>query len=462
MASTTFIDRQTPIKADWLNDVNDMVYTRFPATITTPDAAFNGTTNDYAVVQAAIDAAFNAGGGTITIPGVCAIGSTIILRSRVNIEFKNGAYFKWIGSTSGVCVESDSTTVLQDASYANFKINTGNSFTGTAFYLHSAHNLYCNRLTLVTTGTTSTAIKMIANSTGGESAVTKRNITACTFDLIVQQGQCGTFMEFDGVAVGYEGTPQVVTLNTFTNIFTENCAVYGINFKNWVDNNVFTGMTRLTINGNGGVGCQIGFSTAQGVYSNIFNTLAVDTFGTMTGRIGLRIDYSKLHKVGTYYQNPVAEGGSFISTSAAESYDVSLFVDSDRTIVHHRRLMRAASEGFNSSSTITLADDTATSINVAEGGTLQNINFILTVVSSDSNSSGIAWLRCRRSSGTPEISQLAGGANFAVTTGVLSGTTGVDTKLTVSAAADGKYYIENRLGVSIFVTTHVAGWMTTV
>lgn len=462
MASTTFIDRQTPIKADWLNDVNTAVYQTLPPLVTVPNGVFDGITDDYLVVQTAIDNAFNAGGGLITIPGPCAIGTKIILRSKVSIQFQKGGYFKWIGATNGTCVETDSNTVVQDLSLYDFKINTGGGFSGTAFYIHSAHNIYCNRLTLVTTGTTSTALKFIANSTGGENALTKRNITACTFDLIVQQGQCGTFMEFDGVAAGYDGTPQVVTLNTFGNIFTENCAIYGINFKNWVDNNVFSGMCRLTINGNNSVGCQIGFATAQGVYSNIFNTLAVDTFGTMTGRIGLRIDNSKLHKVGTYYQNPVAEGGSFISTTAAESYDVSLFVDSDKTIVHYRRLMRAASEGFNSSSTITLADDTATSINVAEGGTLQNINFVLTVVSSDSNSSGIAWLRCRRSSGTPEIRQLAGGANFAVTTGVLSGTTGADTKLTVSAAADGKYYIENRLGVSIFVTTHVAGWMTTV
>ena len=39
----------------------------------------------------------------------------------------------------------------------------------------------------------------------------------------------------------------------------------------------------------------------------------------------------------------------------------------------------------------------------------------------------------------------SGGANLEVRTGVLSGTTGTDTKVTVSAHTDGKIYIENRV-----------------
>jgi hypothetical protein len=49
---------------------------------------------------------------------------------------------------------------------------------------------------------------------------------------------------------------------------------------------------------------------------------------------------------------------------------------------------------------------------------------------------------------TPTMQSVVGGANFAVTTGVLSGTTGTDTKLTLSAHTDGKIYVENRTGQS--------------
>ena len=457
MASTTFVDRQTPIVAAWLNDVNKHVYSscRIPAGV------FNGVTDDYLVVQTTINELYAAGGGEVVIIGPCAIGTTIILKRGVSLRFVNNSYFQWIGSTSGTCVETDSTDVVQNISLYDMQIKTGSSFTGTALYIHSAHSIYSNRLVLVTTGTTSTAFKMIANSTGGDSTTTKRNITACSFDLIIQQGQCGTFMEFDGVTSGYDGTPQVVTLNNFGTIFTESCAVYGINFKNWIDNNTFNGMVRLNITTNNSVGVQMGSATSTGVYMNSFNLLAVDTFGTYTGRIGVKVENSKLTKVNSYYQNPVAEGGSFISTAAAESYDVSLFVDSDKTIIHYRRLMRAASEGFNSSAIVPLSNNTATSFNVAEGGVNENITFVLTVSTTDANTSGIAWLRCRRSSGTPEILLLAGGANFAVTTGSLSGTTGSATKLTVSANNDGKFYVENRIGSSVYFTTHVAAWQTT-
>jgi len=41
-----------------------------------------------------------------------------------------------------------------------------------------------------------------------------------------------------------------------------------------------------------------------------------------------------------------------------------------------------------------------------------------------------------------------GGADFEATTGVLDGTTGTTNKLTISAAIDGKLYIENRIGFS--------------
>jgi len=54
-----------------------------------------------------------------------------------------------------------------------------------------------------------------------------------------------------------------------------------------------------------------------------------------------------------------------------------------------------------------------------------------------------------KTSATHDCYKIAGDAVMEVTTGALSGTTGTDTKFTVSAnSADGKIYLENRTGAN--------------
>lgn len=426
--------------------------------------ALDGTTNDYAAILAAQTAAL-AVGGTVLIPKTCAFSTPLVLKSGVNWLFGSGAKLKWIGSAGATCVETDSTTVYKNVRWNGMTIDTGSAFTGTALKIHSAHNVSADVITLVTTGTTSKALVLIADSSGGETDLTKRNITAVNIGSIVHQGQCGTLLECSGVAAGYDANPQVITLNTIGAIFGENCALYGLNLINWTDNNCFPGMTRMMINANNGVGLQVSGTNGtlnQGVYANQFGIVAVDTFSTFTGRIGARLGYSKLTQIKGLYQNPVAEGGSLVVDSLTLSYDVTLIRDSDGALVQYRRgEFYASNFGFNSTQGTLLADDTATGIDVTDYGTNENITFMLTVATDDANANGVVWCKVRRSTGSAAISLVAGGANIAVRTGAMTGTTGTDTKLNISTHNDGKFYIENRLGIPVYVSYHIAAKLQT-
>lgn len=68
-----------------------------------------------------------------------------------------------------------------------------------------------------------------------------------------------------------------------------------------------------------------------------------------------------------------------------------------------------------------------------------------------SSSSALSNFVRYRVGASPQTALFLATANQAVTTGALTGTTGTDTNLTVSAHTDGKLYIENRRGAELDV-----------
>lgn len=98
---------------------------------------------------------------------------------------------------------------------------------------------------------------------------------------------------------------------------------------------------------------------------------------------------------------------------------------------------------------------TGISTNIADDGVINFLSpstfgIILVIGTNYSNKNAILWLR--PNSGGAQATVIVGGALVAVTTGILSGTTGVDGNLTVSAHTDGRVYIENRTGAGTGVS----------
>ncbi|HPG10323.1 MAG TPA: hypothetical protein PLU37_02250, partial [Chitinophagaceae bacterium] len=90
-----------------------------------------------------------------------------------------------------------------------------------------------------------------------------------------------------------------------------------------------------------------------------------------------------------------------------------------------------------------LTDDTATSITPSN-----TQGFLLIRKLAGSTGACIAFDAI---SGTAYCMKIAGSADIAVTTGVLTGTSGADGKLTISAATNGLIYINNRLGATVYL-----------
>lgn len=101
--------------------------------------------------------------------------------------------------------------------------------------------------------------------------------------------------------------------------------------------------------------------------------------------------------------------------------------------------------GLNTT-TFTIADDAATSF-ALPAANLGSGAIISVASSSSSAANSLVWVR---GSASPAILALTTlDANTVVTTGTLAGTTGTDTKFTISVANDGRVYLENRRGSSL-------------
>ena len=404
---------------------------------------------------------------TIVTPDDITFNQKAVIPRNVNLRHVNRARWIWTGLNTGVAVETNPADVIRENVFDNFSLAVNSGFEGKGFLMHScADVMFTGRLTFEMQGTTSIAMEWAADSTGGDDAVYNRNTGSVTIDKLKITGSCGEYIRSSGVSPGYNGSPQVVTLNVVHEMFGLGGAkVCAINIINWTDNVSFGLMNRSLIDAVNAKGAMIGATSAQGVYAIRFGHYAVDSFGgPFAGRVGFEVGEAKLVQVDALYQNPIAEAGEYRLAEASRGVALTLIKDSTAEIITDSRDLRFANQVPASSTPFVIADEEAISFSVKQlTPDLQNLFFTLDLNCSDPLSSGVFNMHCRVSTGTAGDIGASWKAEPLSTTeivlGVGSMTTGVftdqygnaisDGQFHVHSATDGRIYLMNRRGSTI-------------
>jgi hypothetical protein len=257
------------------------------------------------------------GGGEVRLgPGAYQISGRIPLFSGVSLLRSTGTKLAYVGDPSlPAILESPSEDCLQDCR-VDVHIDEG-AFAGDVVRLHSGFMNHV-RVRGFGQGGKSRLLNIKADSTGGQSPDGSRNFVGNVVDA-QHWGACNVFANVEGLQNGFNGQPQVVTLNEFDGWFGANCVNRGVTAPAWADNNVCTGSHRFSITGQNGIGIAVneGNPTVEtGVYAWLWEALAIDTWGAVPngplGRIGVYMGASKLMQCDSFHQQPPAERGALV------------------------------------------------------------------------------------------------------------------------------------------------------
>jgi len=326
----------------------------------------DGATDVQGVLQGGINWLSGLGGGTLAIPeGSFALASSVTLKNYVHIDgVGEGSSIVWTGGAS-VMFTSSSSDVLIGAGMHHLKVDSASATKLLETY--GAFRCTFRDLFLDGDSTTSVAVDLRADSSGGANPQGNRNAVHNYFSNIVHVGTCGTLLRLTGLA----GTPQVVTLNEFDNFTCNDVRSVGIDFAQWCDNNAFTGMHRVSLAANNAIGVYYSSGHASdnlGVYSNNFMMLAVDNFGSYTGRVGIKMNYTKENVISWYFNEPIAEGGTLVTTANSLSYDITQIQASTNFIEKLLRGSRLLVEGPANAATFTNTTDSASVVSLTARG----------------------------------------------------------------------------------------------
>ena len=300
----------------------------------------NGVADDSAAINNAIVSLNAAGGGVLLFPaGIYKHSLPITLLSNV-LLIGYGATLLWSGGVASQ-ITTPTTGIIFDAGIHGIEIN-GITTAARLLEIFSAYHCSFKDITFTSDNPTNVVLFLGVNTTGYKKDG-NRNSVFNSFENIYQDGECGTYIKLQGYYTATPWESSFVTLNSFFNITSRSCSVFGIDFAQWCDSNYFSGVTRICLKlGSNSIG--VVWNTASptanvGVYANNFDHLAVDTFNTVPptlpdNRIGIQFNYTKLNKIGYYFQDPEAGGGAFVATQYCTSYDVMHQIGGTNRNVH--------------------------------------------------------------------------------------------------------------------------------
>lgn len=278
-----------------------------------------------AALNAALVAMAASGPKVLKLTGSITVNSAITLQSGAQIDL-NGWTITWGGSTT-VMFTSATTGVLDRAGVYNGKIDCATA--SKALELYSSYQGNFRDLRIASNSSVNILIDLLVNTSGTTNDDANYNNAYNSFANLVQSGTCGTLLRLKG-----NSASQVVTLNTFHNTHAISVKVRGVDIAKWADSNCWTGVTRLTPSANNAVGVEMNSDTPGsdlGVYANNFQHLAVDTFTTLTGRVGLKMGFADQTKINFLFNDPPAEGGQYTVT-ANSGYDITYAPDGTNTL----------------------------------------------------------------------------------------------------------------------------------
>lgn len=397
--------------------------------------AFPDIINDISVVANAIDAA----SGGIVISSLTTSGA-----GAVAIVYDSTAYASGVGGidyydfknssgtqTHGASVETRATTGTNGAEVADLAFATMRAGVLTdAWLIKGAGTLVPATSDGAALGSTSLMISDLFLASGAVINFNNGDVTAT---------HSANALAFAGATSGY----------TFDNAVlpaTDDAAALGSTSLKWADLFLASGAV-------------INFNSGDVTVTHASNSLAF---------AGASNGYTFSHAV-----TPSANDGAALGSATVSWSDLFLAAgavinvnNGGMTVTHStsggQRLTSSgafAGTGFTTG-TQTIGDDSAITLAIT-GNTTNNgvvVALIPNVGLAATAPAMIFYARTRGAASAPTALSISDATNVTFTTGTLAGTTGTDTKLTISVNNDGNIYIENRLGLARAYTYSVLAY----
>jgi hypothetical protein len=282
-------------------------------------ALCDGVTDD----SAALNAALTTPGAYVVPSGkTMFLANTVTLRQDSYLILMPGSIVKASSALNSSVLFNTSTAgtpTLRSGVIGAFGkgvIDPGSCTGLIIFDLHSIQGCRFEGLDILAAGDqTGTILKLRCDTATNGGYDTSKNCLHNYFGKISSASN-GTFLDMAGAGA----TTQVAKLNTFEHINAINLSSRFITLGSYVNNNLFIGTIRGSLNQNNGIGLN---TTDANTTFNVFQALEIDTAAGKTGRIGIQLGSgSNRTIVNNYYNDPAAEGGQIVDNGAS-SYNIN-------------------------------------------------------------------------------------------------------------------------------------------